>query len=530
MSSRRAWLLPAALCGLGALLRLWQFWPGASLWADEANLALNIVERPIGSLLGPLDYRQIAPPGWLLLQKAAVSLFGEGERALRLVPFLGGLLSLPLCWQAARRALPPGVGPPLALGLVATGIPFIFYASQVKPYSTDVAVALLLLALALAVRQEGPDQGRALRLGLAGLAAPWLSYPAVLVAGGILAALGLTALRERDRSRWLGPVALAGGASLVAVTLWARGTMTADDALYMRQFWAGDFAPWPPREIRDLGWPIARLTTVYGGGGLRYPAPGIFLVLAIVGGWWLWRRHRDRAWLLLGPIAATFAAAVLHVFPFEPRVVLFLLPAFLILTAAGPPALADLAGARRRQVVAAVATAACGVLAVLGLLRNPPLYAPEPLKPVLHEMRRAWQPGDRAYVYYGGEKAFLYYARRLGFGPGDYVLGRCAREDPRLYLTELDAFRGRSRVWLVVTHAVPEETAAIDGYLERIGSRTASFEAGRVPGGRRSDRARVDLYDLSNPARLATVTADAFPMPPPAGGGMAAAWTCHPGA
>jgi hypothetical protein len=61
--------------------------------------------------------------------------------------------------------------------------------------------------------------------------------------------------------------------------------------------------------------------------------------------------------------------------------------------------------------------------------------------------------------------------------------------------------------------------AAIDGYLERIGTRKASFEAGRVPGGRRSDRARVDLYDLSDAARLATVTADAFPMPTPAGGG-----------
>ena len=173
---------------------------------------------------------------------------------------------------------------------------------------------------------------------------------------------------------------------------------------------------------------------------------------------------------------------------------------------------------------------ACATLAVLGLLRNPPPYAPEPLKPVLQAMRQAWQPGDRAYVYYGGEKAFLYYARRFGFASGDYVLGRCAREDPRVYLRELDAFRGAPRVWLVVTHAVPEETTAIRTYLDRIGTRRAAFEAGNVPGSRRSDRARVDLYDLSDTARLATVTAEAFPMPPPAGGGQAAAWSCHPGA
>jgi hypothetical protein len=145
-------------------------------------------------------------------------------------------------------------------------------------------------------------------------------------------------------------------------------------------------------------------------------------------------------------------------------------------------------------------------------------------------MRQAWRPGDRAYVYYGGEKAFLYYARRYGFASEEYVLGRCAREDPRLYLRELDGFRGAPRLWLVVTHAVPDEIAAIRGYLDRIGTRRTSFEAGQVPGSRRSDRAHVDLYDLSDAGRLSAVTADTFPVPPQAGRGQAAAWSCHPGA
>src|SRR5262245_18431479 len=83
-SAGPTWLAPAILCALGAALRLWQYGAGASLWADEANLALNIVERPLNRLLGPLDYRQVAPPLWQLLQKAAVTLFGDGEYALRL--------------------------------------------------------------------------------------------------------------------------------------------------------------------------------------------------------------------------------------------------------------------------------------------------------------------------------------------------------------------------------------------------------------------------------------------------------------
>jgi hypothetical protein len=141
-------------------------------------------------------------------------------------------------------------------------------------------------------------------------------------------------------------------------------------------------------------------------------------------------------------------------------------------------------------------------------------------------MRQAWQPGDRAYVYYGGEKAFVYYARRQGFAPGDYILGSCAREDPRVYLRELDALRGAPRVWLVVTHAVPDELRALQGYLEQIGTRRAAYEAGGGPGTRRRDRARAELYDLSDPARLAMTTAETFPVPPPTHGD----WTCHPGA
>jgi hypothetical protein len=520
---------------LGAALRLWQYATGATLWADEANMALNVVGRSLGRLLGPLDYRQMAPPGWLLLEKGTVTLLGEGEHALRLVPLLGSLATLPLCWHVARQVLPPGIGRPLALGLVAIGGPFIFFAAQVKPYATDVAIALGLLALALAVRRKGPRGGPVLGLGLAVLLAPWMSYPAILMGAGLVAALGLSAIVERDRTglRALLPVAIAWAASAAATVAWARTTVTPDDVLYMQRFWARSLMPWPPRSLLDLGWPAGRLTTVYAGGGLRYPAPGVFLALAVLGAWGLWRRARDIAWLLLGPILATFGAALLRVYPFAPRLVLFLFPAFLLLTAAGVQTLGTLArqGRAGGWRAAGVAAALCAALAVAGLLRDPPPYEPEPLKPALREMRQAWQPDDRVYVYYGAEKAFVYYARRYGFAPGSYILGRCAREDPRVYLRELDAFRGSPRVWLVMAHPTLGEDAIILGYLDRIGTRRRSFQAaGREPGSRVPDLARADLYDLSDPARLGALTADAAPLPPRPPGGRAAAWSCHPGA
>ena len=164
-------------------------------------------------------------------------------------------------------------------------------------------------------------------------------------------------------------------------------------------------------------------------------------------------------------------------------------------------------------------------------MRDPPPYAPEPLKPVLLSMRRAWQPGDRAYVYYGAEKAFVYYARRLGFPCDAYVLGVCAREDPRAYLREIDGLRGAPRTWLVVAHPAGGEDAILLGYLDRIGTRRAEFQAaGRAPGPRTDEYAHAYLYDLSDPGRLAAVTADTFPLPPRGSSGRPAAWSCHPGA
>ena len=56
----------------GTLLRLTQYLSNRSLWLDEANLALNIVNRSFLQLLKPLDNNQGAPIGFLMLERSAV--------------------------------------------------------------------------------------------------------------------------------------------------------------------------------------------------------------------------------------------------------------------------------------------------------------------------------------------------------------------------------------------------------------------------------------------------------------------------
>ena len=62
---------------IGIFLRLAQFFSDRSLWFDEVLISLNIINKPFIELLGPLDYYQGAPAGFLFVEKVLVNIFGD---------------------------------------------------------------------------------------------------------------------------------------------------------------------------------------------------------------------------------------------------------------------------------------------------------------------------------------------------------------------------------------------------------------------------------------------------------------------
>ena len=116
------------------------------------------------------------------------------------------------------------------------------------------------------------------------------------------------------------------------------------DREYLDGSWQAGFMPWPPRTAADALWTWEHFTWVFGkfitglrrtNGGLGYPWSEVFVLLAAAGVLAFWRRQRDTALMLLGPVLVLLLAAALHVYPFTGRVVSFLLPVLLLATAAG---------------------------------------------------------------------------------------------------------------------------------------------------------------------------------------------------
>src|SRR4029453_8312482 len=98
-------LLPVALIVLGAALRIGVFLVNRSFSIDEADLSRILIDSSWRDLIGPLDYAQVEPPGFLFVQKISLSLLGNSETTFRIFPLLCGIGSLWLLWAVSKRVL-----------------------------------------------------------------------------------------------------------------------------------------------------------------------------------------------------------------------------------------------------------------------------------------------------------------------------------------------------------------------------------------------------------------------------------------
>jgi hypothetical protein len=123
---RTSWLM-TGLVILGVALPVWAYAGNPSLFLDEILLSRNILGLTMTELATqPLRLDQVAPRGFLVVEKAAVLAFGRSELALRLFPFLCGVAAVFLFRRLATRTL-EGTAAPIALALFAIGVPFIKY-------------------------------------------------------------------------------------------------------------------------------------------------------------------------------------------------------------------------------------------------------------------------------------------------------------------------------------------------------------------------------------------------------------------
>ena len=509
----------------GGALRLGQYLANPSIWVDEAALARNVLDRDAAGLFGALDYGQVAPPGFLLGVKLSAALFGGSEHALRLLPLLAGLAGPPLFYLVARELLRP-VGSAVATALFSLAVPLVFFSSNLKPYSSDVAVTLLLLWISLRIACSPLGvRGVGLYSALVALSL-FLSQAAVFATTAAGAALLADAFARRLPDRRLRAALVTSWAiAVLAVVFHARSVLAPATEAYLARFWAPGYIP----STETWAWWVSTVRSVFSGGpnpnafdgSLRYPGAIPLALIAAGGATALCVRRPLAGALVIGPAGLALLASALRLYPFHPRLCLFLHPSLLLALVFGAERLGELPRWRPARYLPCLLVP----VAALALVREPPPWTPEHLRPVLRRIEEQRRRDDALWVYYGAGQAYAYYEKSRPW-PGDVRIASCDRADPRDLLRQIDVERGRPRVWILMAHGSGpfgfDERGLLLAYLETIGRRLDRFY--EPPEDATRNRAEAALFDLSDPVRLAATSAERFPIgtvPPQQ------SWTCY---
>lgn len=426
---RLPWLIPArwtpsvaqmtlALVIAGVLWRVVRYLAHFPIWGDEAFVAINFIARDYAGMVKPLVYGQIVSLGYMWATLAVTQLFGVDEYSLRLVSLLTGIGALLVFWRFAVRVL-PARGALLAVGLLAASMYAVRHGAEVKPYTTDLFVSMVLTALAWAVWRRPRSLATWCGLVVAAGLAPWCSYPSLFILGGVGVLLTLLMVRER-----YAPAVVAGwiiGGLVLAVSSYAMYVVIAKPhaeyaaKLVVNPMWTLAFPPWGEPWKLPL-WFFA----IHTGLMFAYPHGGTFggsvitFVLFVIGAIWLWRRQPALVVLLLTPFLLNLLAASFERYPYggTVRTSIYLAPAICLLAGAGAYALIQrfLRGVERRLALVSVTVVLVG-FSMVGAVAD--VAKPYTSKSVLRsyeavrELASQGKPSDR-WVTFNADREVSY--------------------------------------------------------------------------------------------------------------------------
>ncbi len=482
----RASKVNALLCSFALITRIALFLNNRALWLDETLLARNIMARSPLELFQSLAGAQMAPFGFLLALKTSTIFFGPHEWALRLFPFICGIISLGLFFHITKKL--PKLTRTLALLFFAISPLLLRYSAEAKQYSVDVMMMLLAVTLVSAWLQNR-SWGLLAGIGLFGLVGVWFSHAMPFILAGMGIFLGLEMIRNKE---WPAVAVLA-----AAAVGWLLGFYISMEPYLGRQLndsgmfdmYSGLFPPLALTKEAAL-WYLKYPFNVFANPGGFY-FTGLAAALFFIGVVVMWRQHRQFFWMLILPAVITIVAAYFRKYPAFERLILFWSPMLLIFIAAGT---AELYQRTRSNVFIGI------ILAVLCLHPFKESVDPVTTPSSYPEVRETFQflqqnarPADHLYIYYKARHSWEYYGEPLGIELESIKIGVSSRDAWWRYVDDLQSMRGKDRVWIYFTHisdwhSVDEEEFFIQ-YLNRIGTQLEHHSF---------DGTELYLYDLSN--------------------------------
>lgn len=305
---------------IGIVFRTVLYLYNRSLWLDESFLAFCTIDLPYKNFFTVMHHpsvpQQAAAPFFMVISKFVVQKFGTGEWAFRLFPYLCSIISVPVFYFFCKKFLEKRYSVLVALFLFSINLQLLYYAQEFKQYGTDVLFVMLVILIFYNLKLCKIKNIIGWSLLLCSFF--WFSHPAaftVTICGLVYLVLNFKENKIKLFT-FFAPLFVNGLAFIIyALKLSANS--------FLKQYWEPAFIYALPDFLYKFN-----QSFVY----FFQPNQSLFpLILFVLGTVVFVMQKRAKTLYLYAPLLFTIFLAMLKVYPYQIRLVLFLLPIVLII-------------------------------------------------------------------------------------------------------------------------------------------------------------------------------------------------------
>jgi hypothetical protein len=368
--------------GLG--LRFYQYLMGRTLWEDETHLALNYIKYGYIRLLQPMDFIQAAPLIFNYATKTFGLLFNYNELSLRAFPFIWSVLTLPLFYHIALQLTKRPAVALISFLLFSVNMVLIYFSTELKPYAVDVSVYLLMVYLTMSMHPYVVKHRTAL-LAVGGCVCILSSNVTFIV----LICIGCYMLMKwvRNRSIPASDIIIIASWAVVFLTnyfLFIHNHPATHDqrvnyafAFCPTNVFSPAFASFMSTTIRETFFTmLLMISSAYGFAWV------LLLIVLVAVGYILFRKQWALLIFVVLPILLHLALSALKLYPFWYRLILYLVPCFIIIISLGTWLIAEFLMQKTHKAVGVAFVLLCCVFFTNKSIAGFPMW-PKQITPAL---------------------------------------------------------------------------------------------------------------------------------------------------
>lgn len=414
---------------------------------------MNIIERSYLELLEPMHSVQVAPIGFLWIQRALFDLLGPHDWVFRIFPLLIYIVGSITLYKLLHM-LPLKKNVILVMAsLFVFCQPLIYYASEIKQYGSDVAIAIILMYTIL--RAYRTKQQQLIILSVVGIMAITLSNVSVIIltVAGSYRWFQIYKKTENVVNVLITPIIVWLVTFGLYFFFFIHNHPTRE---FMASYWQSfAYMPLNPFSREFVVFWAQTYEFIFGkilGANPKVPVlHHLFAIAWLIGvGTLIKRKQWGYLYLLLGPFFIHILLSALQIYPFVWRVSLYLQPFFALLCAIGFVSFTEFIISKIKLRRLRVALIFPGLSLLLITLYTFPKDREE-FKESYEYMLLQKQPKDHLFINPGAYNTWLYYDL-IGYIKRDipHEHGVPNRSDFTRHNKQLDSLKGR--VWFLSAH------------------------------------------------------------------------------